>query len=410
LWIRQLRKEIRPMVQVKDLIELTVKDLWREVKDEEGWWGEVKPEVLRLVKVFMESAMERELFERLHAARYKRTESRRGYRNGYRSRTLLTELGLMEDLRVPRDRDGIYQPTMLVSYQRRQERVNGLIRECFLGGISTRRVGEVLGSLLGEQPSAQTVSRVVQSLDAEVAAFHRRQLVDGYRYLLLDGITLKVKGGIEVKKRFVLCAYGITAGGSREMISFRQAHSESEAQWEAFLGDLYRRGLCGATLSLIVTDGCPGLGKALQTTYPYVPRQRCWAHKLRNVANQVRRRDQKECLKEARAIYLAPHRTAAIRSYRLWDDKWRLTYPAAVACLEKDLDELLNFFDTPVEHRIKVRTTNVIERAFREVRRRTRPMSCFVNAPSVDRIIYGVIHHLNQHWKENPYREFTHET
>lgn len=398
------------MVQVKDLTELTVRDLWKEVKDEEGWWDEVKPEVLRLVKVFMESAMERELLERLQATRYKRTELRRGYRNGYRSRSLLTELGLMEDLRVPRDRDGMYQPTMLVRYQRRQGKVNGLIRECFLAGISTRRVGDALKPVLGQAPSAQTVSRVTAALDAEVWAFHRRRLVDRYRYLLLDGITLKVKGAEGVKRRFVLCAYGITMEGTREMVSFRQAASESEAQWEAFLRDLYERGLRGVSLTLVVTDGCPGLHGALETVYPYVPRQRCWAHKLRNAANYIRRRDQKECLKGARAIYLADTRRDALRNYRLWQSKWHLLYPQATTCLGKDLDELLNFLAVPRDHRIKVRTTNVIERAFREVRRRVRPMSCFSNGKSVDRIIYGVMSHLNQHWKGRPYREFTHKT
>lgn len=398
------------MVQVKDLTGLTVRDLWREVKDEDGWWGDVKEETLRLLKVFTESAMERELLERLHAGRYKRTELRRSYRNGYRSRSLLTEMGLMEDLRVPRDRDGLYQPTMLVRYQRRQGKVNGLIRECFLSGISTRRVGEALKSVLGQAPSAQTVSRVTASLDAEVRAFHRRRIVDRFRYLLLDGITLKVKGVEGVKRRFVLCAYGITAEGAREMLSFRQALAESEAQWEAFLRDLYQRGLNGDLLELVITDGCPGLHAALETVYAYVPRQRCWAHKLRNVANHIRRRDEKACLQGARSIYLADSRREALRSYRLWQQEWQSQYPEAVRCLGRDIDELLNFLNVPAAHRVKVRTTNVIERAFREVRRRVRPMTCFSNTASVDRIIYGVINHLNQHWKERPYREFTHNT
>jgi len=104
-----------------------------------------------------------------------------------------------------------------------------------------------------------------------------------------------------VNRRFVLCAYGITAEGAREMLSFRQAHAESEAQWEAFLRDLYGRGLRGDSLALIATDGCPGLHKALETVYPYIPKQRCWAHKLRNVANHIRRKDQRVCLKGARS-------------------------------------------------------------------------------------------------------------
>ena len=133
-------------------------------------------------------------------------------------------------------------------------------------------------------------------------------------------------------------------------------------------------------------------------------------HKLRNVSNKLRRKDREKCLAEAKLIYQARHRKEAIRNYRDWKSKWYYLYPRAVSCLEKDLDELLSFFDAPLSHRIKVRTTNVIERAFREVRRRTRPMSCFTNSRSVDRIIYGVITHLNRSWKEKPLFEFTQQS
>jgi putative transposase len=219
---------------------------------------------------------------------------------------------------------------------------------------------------------------------------------------------LKVKGLTGVKKRLVLCAYGITLEGQRELVSFRQATAESEAHWEAFLSDLYNRGIEGKALRLVVTDGCPGLHQALDTAYPYIPRQRCWAHKLRNIASKLPRRYQDACLKEAKMIYLAQTRREAVLLFRNWASKWRGVAPNAVTCLESDLEELLNFLDCPQEQWSKVRTTNAIERAFREVRRRTRPMSCFQNSASVDRIIYGVITHLNHTWKEKLLCEFTH--
>lgn len=397
------------MVQVRDLTELKVDDLWREVKwDEDDWWEDIKPETVRMVKRLLESAMEEELLESLCAGRYRRTELRRGYRNGHRSRDLLTEMGLIEHLRVPRDREGVYQPGMLERYQHRQKRVNGLIREMFLAGVSTRRVGEVLSPILGEAPSPQTVSRVVRELDTEVRRFHTKVLSDRYRYLMLDGITLKVKGAAGVKKRMVLCAYGITIEGKREMISFRQASAESEAQWEAFLRDLYDRGLYGKDLFLVITDGNPGLHRALDTVYPYISRQRCWVHKLRNVAVKLPRRVQEPCLKRAKLIYQAKNRREAIAKFREWSREWKYSQPGAVKCLEDDLDELLNFLECPEAHRRKVRTTNAIERAFREIRRRTRPMSCFQNNASVDRIIYGVITHLNKSWEDKLLKEFTH--
>lgn len=396
------------MVQVKDLTEVRVRELWREVKDEGDWWGELKEESLRVVQRLLEGAMEGELLEQLWAGRYRRTELRRGYRNGYRHRSLLTELGLLEHLRVPRDRDGQYQPTVLPRYQRRQERVNQLVREMFLSGVSTRKVREVVEPLLGAGVSAQTVSRITRSLDAQVRCYHRRPLVDHYPYLLLDGISLKVKGAAGVKKRLVLCAYGITSQGHRELLNFRQATAESEAQWEAFLQDLYQRGLEGKGLRLVTTDGCAGLHRALDTVYPYVPRQRCWAHKLRNVAARLRRRDQEQCLGQAKKIYQASTRREAVVRFREWRKQWQDVAPKGVKCLEEDLEDLLPFLDCPQAHWRKVRTTNAIERAFREVRRRTRPMSCFQNPASVDRIIYGVMSHLNKAWKERPLREFTH--
>ncbi|MEM2100562.1 MAG: IS256 family transposase [Thermoproteota archaeon] len=394
------------MVMVKDLTQLTLEDLWKEVKDEDEWWGEINERTLYMVKLILESSLEEELLEELQAARYRRSRVRKGYRNGHYERSLYTTFGVIKSLKVPRARES-YSSKILSRYQRRQQEINTMIRGMFLAGVSTRRVGEILTKTKGENVSAQTVSRIARSLDMEVAFFHSRPLADSYRYLFFDGISLKVKGAGKVHRRQVLCAYGVTWEGKREIISFRQAADESEAKWEAFLRDLYNRGLEGKNCRLIVTDGCPGLHKALEMVYPYTARQRCWVHKLRNVSNKLRRKDREECLAGAKLIYLAQHREEAIRNYKEWKMKWQSLYPRAVSCLEKDLDELLSFFNVPSNHRIKVRTTNVIERAFKEVRRRIRPMSCFTNPQSVDRIIYGVTNHLNQSWKEKPLVEFT---
>jgi len=394
------------MVMVKDLTQLTLKDLWKEVKSEEDWWGDINERVLGMVKLILESSLEAELLEELHVSWYKRSRARRGYRNGYYSRDLYTLFGVIKSLRVPRARER-YESKILPHYQRRQEEINRMVRSMFLAGVSTRRVGEVLTKIKGEHISAQTVSRITRSLDAEVNRFHGRQLADIYQYLFLDGICLKVKGASTVHKRYVLCAYGVTRDGRKEIISFRQASSESEAQWEAFLRDLYERGLEGKYLRLIVTDGCSGLHGALEMVYPYIAKQRCWVHKLRNVASKIRKRDMEECMAGARLIYLAKHKREASKCFQEWKERWGILYPKAVNCVEKDLDELLSFFNTPTEHWIKVRTTNIIERAFREVRRRIRPMSCFTNSQSVDRIIYGVINHLNESWKEKPFIKFT---
>lgn len=398
------------MVMVKDLTQLTIKDLWSGVKDnDEEWWEDFDKNVLGMVKVILQASMENEMLEELQAGWYQRNQRRKGYRNGYYERSLYTRFGLIKSMRVPRSRQG-YSPKVLPRYQRKQGKINDMVRDMFLAGVSTRRVGEVLSNIQGGRVSAQTVSNIVRTLDAQVAIYHTRPLADRYLYLFFDGISLKVKGASGVHKRQVLCAYGITLEGRKEFISFRQGTDESEAKWEALLRDLYSRGLEGKSCKLIATDGCPGLHKALETVYPYIPKQRCWVHKLRNVSNKVRRKDEKDCLAGARLIYLAKHRKEATEKYKVWKAKWESAYPEAVTCMSKDLDELLSFFGVPSAHRVKVRTTNAIERSFREIRRRVRPMTCFANPASIDRIIYGVISHLNLSWKDKPLPEFTQGT
>lgn len=388
-----------------DFSEHTVRRRWREVKS--ALREDLTVWTRHYLKRLLEHTLEEEREIYLRAARHERTPARQDYRNGYYPRDLGTELGLVRALRVPRTRTVGFVPTVLDRYQRRRPAVAALLREAFLTGASTRRVGPLLAPLLGERVSASTVSRITQALDADVAAFHRRRLPTPLRYLLLDGIRLRVKTPTGVQHRLVLCAYGITPAGQRVLLTFRQAKAESATAWGAFLQDCYARGLTGETLRLVVTDGSPGLHAALDLVYPYVARQRCWVHKLRNVAAKLPRRLQAACLGEVARIYGADTERAARHAFRAWATRWRSQAPKAVACLEQDLGELLACFACPPPHRVKIRTTNAIERAFREVRRRVRPMTCFTNAPSCDRIVYAVITHLNTEWDRHPLKGFT---
>lgn len=388
-----------------DFSDRTVARRWREIKP--NLREDLIPWTRHLLKRLLESCLEEELETYLRAAPHERTAARHEYRNGAYARDLTTELGRLQALRVPRARTAGFQPQIFGRYERRQPGVNQLLRSAFISGVSTRQVGPLTSLLLEDAVSASTVSRVTQTLDAEVGQFHARPLEDRAGYLLLDGVRLLVKGPLGARKRVVLGAYGLTPTGRRELLSFRQVPAESEATWAAFLQDLAQRGLLGTRLRLVGTDGHPGLLAALDLVYPFVPRQRCWVHKLRNVAAKLPRRLHATCLAEAKAIYGAPSQRAAVRVFRRWAGRWRVEAPGAVACLEQDLEALLAFFTCPAPHWRKIRTTNAVERAFREVRRRTRPMSCFTNAASCDRIIYAVIHHLNAKWGRHPHREFT---
>jgi putative transposase len=399
------------MQSVKALDELTPADLWLEVPaDEDEFWQDTRERQRRLLKALLEGALEGELTALLGAGRYRRTDERSGHRNGFYSRDLATQIGIVTAIRVPRARGVAVERSAFSRYQRRQAQVNQVIREVFLAGVSTRRVGETLAAILGEPVSAQTVSRVARSLDREVERFHKTPLQDEILYLFLDGVYLRMKTAAGSTRRLVLCAYGVTVQGDRRLLDFRLAPSESAAHWEAFLSQLRERGLAGQQLKLVVTDGCKGLHTALDVVYPYVPRQHCWVHKLRNVANLLKKRQQEECLAGAKLVYQAQTRRAATKAYWKWAQRWRAEAPKAVACLERDLQPLLAFLSCPVAHHKKVRTTNAIERCFREVRRRTRPMTCFNNDASCERIIYAVLTHLNRNWQGRPLAQFTHHS
>jgi transposase-like protein len=370
--------------------------------------GELTAAAREQLRWLMERTLETEITQRLGAVRYGRSDTRRDWRNGYRKRDLVTEMGLLKGLRVPRSRYGSYQPRLFERYQRRQPLVNQL--EMFVAGVATRRVGEVLEALLGECPSATTVSRIAKQLDERVRAFHARALQDRWRFLVLDGVRMSVQSASRLKQRLVLVVLGIDIEGKRQLLDFALADGESEAEWSALLHHLWLRGLKGAPLELVITDGAPGLMAALKFIYPHARHQRCWVHKLRNVVNQVRKKDQPEVIPGAGAIYQAATRRQAQVAFRQWKARWDRIYPTAVACLEKDLEALLAHMDYPAGLRPKLRTTNAIERCFREVRRRTRPMSAFTNDPSCERIVYALIAHMNAQWSRKPLPGFTHNT
>ena len=316
-------------------------------------------------------------------------------RNGHYRRWLLTGMGAIE-LHVPRTRT-VSAVGVLEAYARREKSVDRLILAAFLLGLSTRKVGEALLTILGERISATTVSRVAQQLDEAVEAFHRRPLANRYRVLVFDGVVLKNRSGRGVVRRPVLVALGITHEGKKEILDFVVARGESQAAWEAFLNDLHRRGLTGEGVAIVVCDGGAGLLAALPLVYPQAKVQRCWAHKVRNVLDKVKRVDRDAVKRGLNRIANAPDRAEARRRARAFVDRWQPHYPAAVRCLWMDIDELLAFFVfTEESWRKAARTTNAIERRFREVRRRTRPMGVMANQASVERILFAVFTHENQ--------------
>ena len=410
------------------LWKATVRNVRRAFKEVNAfeWEGDYRPAAREALKKILEDEVDKELVQYLGRGWYERRSEgkREDYRNGFRIRHVLTEIGDLV-VRMPRTRKR-FVSRVLEAYRRRMRTVDQLILACFVLGMSTRKVSTALVSLLGERVSATTVSEVAKGLDGEVRRYHERKLSDGYRFLFFDGVVLKQKGAAKVQRRVILCAYGETWDGKREMIDFLLATSESQNAWEGFLRDLHERGLEGKLCEMIITDGGKGLLNALEVVYPRIPRQHCWAHKTRNVLNKVKKVDQERVKRDLHRISYAKSRQLATQAYWAFCQKYRKLYPEAVKSLTSEINDLLSFYEVRLsaEERKgrgteeleraqealwrKIRTTNLIERAFEEVKRRTRPMGVFGNRGSIERILYAVFFNYNAKGQEVPSLLFTH--
>jgi putative transposase len=370
-----------------------------EVNVQEEIWKFIAATLKKGLKHLLEGLLEDEVTTKVNARKYERSSSRQGYRGGHYLRDLVTRYGLLEELRVPRMAEGPVDFQLFDKYERRRPDVDAAIGRLFLEGVSTRKLRRIAVELFGREVSATTVSRATGYLDKELRKYRTKTITDDYPFLFLDGITQKVRE-IGVKKKVMLCALGMKEDGTRETLSFQMADWEDVDSWRAFLVDLKSRGLQGKSLKLITIDGNPALLKAVKEIYPFLKIQRCIVHKLRNVATKLKRVHLKPCMSEAKEIFNAPSRREAINRFKTWKEKWQVEAERAVRCMEKDLHHCLHYYAFPRELWKKIRTTNILERDFREVRRRTRPMGVFPNESSAERIFYGItngIHNNGQH-------------
>jgi len=368
-------------------------------------WGKIASGVKGFIKSFIENLLEEELTAKLGASRYERSAGRKAYRNGHYLRNLLTRYGVVDEIQVPRAEKGGMEFSVFDRYEHRRRDVDAALGRLFLNGVSTRKLKGIAREIYGKEVSPQTVSSTLSSLDEELSRFKDKPIEDNVEFLFLDGISQKVRE-LGIEKKVMLCAFAIHRKEPEKervkgILSFQLAEAEDEASWKGFLADLKGRGLLGKHLKLIITDGNPALLKAVKSYYPFTKAQRSIAHKMRNVAVKIRKVNRPQCLKEAKLIFASENRKEALRRFRDWEGKWRIEEERAVRCLKKDLFGCLHYFDFDKELWKSIRTTNILERAFREVRRRTRPMNnFFTNEASANRIMYGISDMLNQNWKD----------
>lgn len=366
-------------------------------------WREMHFEMKRYVRRYLERVMRLEQTEGLGCGRYKRSSGRKGYRNGSYTRDLLTAYGWIEDLKVPRVREGGLQSVVLEKYRRRQRFIDRVLLEAFLLGHSTRNTARLFKRLFGDSMSAQTVSNIVKELGSEAERFHKRRFSGEYDCVYLDGLWITLSKPVKVKK-VVLVALGLRPDGKTDLLSFQVASSESESCWWGFLSDLKDRGLKGDQIEVIVSDDAAGLRKAIEALYPRIRHQLCTFHKANDLGNHLSNRAHRSrIIADALHVFNGAHVIEVRKRLRKFIAKWRSKEPKAVRNFIRNFDSCLTYLDYPEPLRTRLRTNNQIERYIQEIRRRIIPMRTFNNSKSAERIVYGIIaYNLNQNDVDMP--------
>ncbi|HEV2582191.1 MAG TPA: IS256 family transposase [Ktedonobacteraceae bacterium] len=354
--------------------------------------GEFRQHLRRLavsaVQVLIEQVMLEELEQCIGAAWGECTPTRRGYRNGSYTRDLVTSTGRIEDLKVPRDREGQFHSQVFERYNRYEPEVAEALTQMFVSGVSTHKVGEIAATLTGVAPSASAVSRLNQALTEQYEVWRERRLLPHYRIIYLDGIHFTVRHGERTDATVILTALGVDLEGSREVLALRACAEEDKDGWSCLLQDLRTRGV--SQIDLLVTDGHDGLLAAVASLFPATPRQRCLVHKQRNVMNAIPKREQQEVAAELAGIWKQETRESALLNLTGFKAKYQKRYPEAMRSLCEDEEHLLTFYAfPPVMHRY-IRSTNAIESFFSNVRSRTDQIDAFTTETSCLTIVWAV--------------------
>jgi putative transposase len=352
-----------------------------------------------------QKAIELELTEFLGYQPYERDVLKNNSRNGHYQRDLVTRFGVLTGIPVARDRQGEFEPKVLNRYQRREDKINQEVMALFIGGISTRRMKKITKMLIGHGYSAGTISNINKQLTEEMKAWLTAPIEDDIVYVFLDGLNLPVRR-FTVSRESLLMAIGISKDGRRRVLGVQLGDRESAPSWQEFFKDLKSRGFKGSCLELGIMDGLPGLEVAFSEAFPRAKVQRCIVHKLRNIAAKLPRSIQKDCLSQCKRIFYAVSQDEARKRFSVWKEQWYKIASGAVECLEKDLEAVLTFYLFPKEHWIRIRTTNIIERAFKEFRRRTRAMDSFPNEECCLRCVYAISQELDERWSKYQIKRF----
>ena len=353
-------------------------------------------EMGRALTILLDTAMLIERERYLGAGHYERTEQREGHANGFKPKTVKTRVGAL-NLSVPQTRDSQFYPQSLEKGIRSERALKLSLAEMYVNGVSTRKVAKITEELCGFSVTSQDVSRASALLDEELQSWRTRPL-GCFPQIFLDARYEKVRQGGHVLDAAVLIAVGIDELGVRHILGVSVKLSEQEAHWRDFLKELQARGLHG--ISLFVSDAHAGLKAALRAVFPSIPWQRCQFHLQQNAQAYVPKQEWKtEVARDIRHIFTAPSLPEAERLLRLSIERWQEKAPQLVSWMETNIPEGLTVFQFPEVQRKRLRTSNVVERVNKEIRRRTRVACIFPNEASCLRLVTAIVMEISEEWE-----------
>ena len=358
---------------------------------------DVESRIREGVKTVLEEVLQEEMTEHLEAGYRELTPTRRGERNGHYARNLLTPAGKIERLEVPRDREGEFVTELFERYKRMTGDVEEAILEMYLSGISVRKVAGITGALSRVRVGKDAVSRITSRLEGQQKEWRERSLEEkAYPYLYLDATYLKVRWGLRVTSMALLACVGVDEEGFREVLAVEVAGSERGAAYTSLLRDLIDRGLNG--VRLVVSDDHEGIKAAVAGELPGAGWQRCTVHFERNVLSHVPTTSIAEVAQDLKAIFKVRREKTARALTEDFVELYRGRFPKAVSVFEAGIGDALTYLRYPGSHHAKLRTTNMLERLFKEVKRRTRVVGVFPNETSASTLATEIALRSSEEW------------
>lgn len=348
-----------------------------------------------LVESVLSQLMEYEVANQIGADRHERNGDRQAYRNGYRDRVLHSRLGSLE-LRVPKLRQGTYFPSFLEPRRLSEQAIAAVVQEAWIQGVSTRKVDDLVQALGMTGISKSQVSELCSSIDERVNSFLQRPIEGEWPYLWLDATYLKVREGGRVVSVAAIIACGVNQDGRREILGLSIGESEAAPFWIKFLTSLRQRGLTG--VKLVISDAHAGLKAAIAQVFS-ASWQRCKVHFMRNVLCCVPKSQQPMVSALVRQVFVQADADSAHKAWRRVADKLRDKLPRAAAILDEAEHDVLAHLAFPPAHRVKIHSTNTLERLNKEVKRRANVVGIFPNEASILRLIGAILMEQNEEWQ-----------